>query len=192
MKTVPLRVIKLGGSLLESRDWAARFRRWFDTLPSGRTLVLVGGGPPVDAIRHMASLQAYELEFLHWLCVDAMDISYRLVEQQLGWSSLREEHELQTWLNEPQPKPGLVHTQTFYRIDNAQQLPVVLPLNWDTTSDSLAALLAHVVAADELIVIKSLTVDEPYDWHALGKTGVVDRAFASAVIGLRSVRLATL
>lgn len=191
MKTVPLRVIKLGGSLLESHDWAARLMHWLSLLPTGRTLLLVGGGPPVDAIRHLACLYEYDLEFLHWLCIDALDISFRLVEQQLHWPSLHGQNELQAWLNVPELTFGLVHTQAFYRVDNYQQQPVALPLNWDTTSDALAALLARLVCADELIVVKSLVVEEPYDWKALAEAGVVDKAFANAIKGLCSVRLST-
>lgn len=191
MTAMPLRVIKLGGSLLESPDWAARLTRRLSELPPARSLLLVGGGPPVDAIREIASLHSYDAEFLHWLCVDAMDISHRLVEQQLQWPSLRTHDALPVWLRSSEPC-GLVHTQAFYRIDNYQQLPVMLPLSWDTTSDSLAALLAHLVAADELLIIKSLAVNEPYDWPALSRAGIVDAAFTTAITGLSRIRAITL
>ena len=192
MNAVGVRVVKLGGSLLESSDWATRLAHWLAESTPARTLLLVGGGPPVDAIRQMASMFQYEAEFLHWLCVDAMDISHRLVEQQLHWPSLRTPAELQTWLNSSKLPYALMHPRAFYRIDNYQQLPVDLPLSWDTTSDSLAALLAHVVEAEELVLIKSLTVAEPYDWPALSQAGIVDTAFPQAIQGLTHIRLSTL
>ncbi len=189
-----LRVVKLGGSLLESRDWQARLVNWIETLPTARTLLLVGGGPPVDAIRSMAELYHYEQEFLHWLCIDAMDISFRMAQQQLGiaWLPLRTADALRDWSTRVESALGLVHVSSFYTIANHRDLPVLLPLDWSTTSDSLAALLARIVGADELILLKSCPLDASLDWSALVRAGIVDQAFPEVASGIPRVAFVSL
>jgi 5-(aminomethyl)-3-furanmethanol phosphate kinase len=191
MSRVPLRVIKLGGSLLESADWDLQFTHWFASLPPARTLLLVGGGPPVDAIRQLAELRTYDAEFMHWLCIDAMDISYRIAGHRLSpsWQSIESADQLQAWQDKSPGATAIVHIRSFYTSHNYRSLLVPLPLNWDTTSDSLSALLAKSVSADELILLKSRPVLAPYNWPDLAQAGVVDKAFPMAVGGLRHVRI---
>ena len=196
MKSLPLRVIKLGGSQLEAGGSIERLLNCLKRLPPARTLMLVGGGPPVDAIRQMAQLFAYDQEFLHWLCIDAMELSHRLVTEQLSqissdedkWTNVQNELQLRKWLTDPTTPMAVVHIVAFYTLENHRQLPIDLPTDWRTTSDALAALLAHLVAADELLLIKSCEVPEPYDWESLAKRGVVDQAFPQAIQGLPRVR----
>lgn len=194
MSALPRRVIKLGGSLLESADWDQRFANWFATLPPARTLLLVGGGPPVDAIRDMASLRAYDAVFMHWLCIDAMDLSFRIAKCHLNpeWQSLENAEELLAWRETSQNCRALVHIRSFYTSDNYLTLPVSLPLSWDTTSDSLSALLAKIVAAPELILVKSCPVSGPYNWLDLARDGIVDQAFPAAVAGLSQVSISSI
>ncbi len=151
--------------------------QWLQQQPPAATCVLVGGGPPVDALRTLAQLSDYSLEFLHWLCIDAMDLSFRLVQQQ--WShwdfdALRTPEQLQAWQNTLAPELALVHIKSFYSRDNYQQQPIALPLDWSTTSDSLAALLALRLDADELVLIKSCRVANPSDLKELSSAGIVD------------------
>lgn len=196
-----LRVLKLGGSQLESADCVQRVLEWLQAQPPARTLMLVGGGPPVDAIREMAQGQAnhgsgYDEEFLHWLCIDAMDISFRLVAEKLkpyeAWTILRSHRELQDWIAGHATTFGLVHIAAFYRADNYRQLPLALPLSWETTSDSLAALLATIIDAEELVILKSCRVDESRSWTELARAGIVDAAFPDAVKHIRKARVVTL
>ncbi len=194
MSRLALRVIKFGGSLLEAPDWERRFADWFACLPPARTLLLVGGGPPVDALRHLASLSTYDDVFMHWLCIDAMDLSYRVVKHRLvsQWQGLEDADQLQRWQTSSECDQAVVHVRSFYTTSNYRTLPVHLPLSWDTTSDSLSALLAKIVGAAELILIKSRFVSAPYDWSELAQAGIVDQAFPMAVAGLSQVSVIAL
>lgn len=193
INSLPLRVVKLGGSTLESQNYDLKFMNWFSCLPKARTLLLVGGGPPVDALRHLASLRPYDDEFMHWLCIDAMDLSFRVAQQHLGdsWLGLNHADQLQAWLQTSHCSNAMVHVRCFYRADNVGTLPIDLPCNWDTTSDSLAALLAHIVSADELILVKSCSVTPPHDWQALSQAGIVDNAFPKAIKHIKTVCIAS-
>jgi hypothetical protein len=67
-----------------------------------------------------------------------------------------------------------------------------LPHNWDTTTDSLAALLAQRVSAQELVLLKSCEVPEQWRPGDRRAAEVVDRAFAGIAHGLTCVRLVNL
>ncbi|MCC6508996.1 MAG: hypothetical protein IT423_07805 [Pirellulaceae bacterium] len=201
-----VRVLKLGGSLLEMPDFAGHLQGWLSResspqVPSVNCL-LVGGGLPVDAIRELARQNEYDQISLHWLCVDAMDISYRLVSLKLpGWNRVGTPESLQWFLSNARSKASdasaIIHTRAFYRADNEAELPVRLPLSWDTTSDSLAALLAVLVSADELVLFKSCHVPAketfvPSELVALADQGIVDRELPNLASRLPRIRFVQL
>ena len=62
-----------------------------------------------------------------------------------------------------------------------------LPAGWQVTSDSIAARLAEVLAADELVLLKS--IDPPSaTWQQAAREGLVDAYFPEAVQPLATVR----
>ncbi len=83
-RSQPIRVLKLGGSVLDRPGYATALGSWLSRHRDARTLILVGGGRPVDAIRELAAVNHYPDALLHWLCIDLMDASYRLVTSQLN------------------------------------------------------------------------------------------------------------
>jgi 5-(aminomethyl)-3-furanmethanol phosphate kinase len=48
---------------------------------------------------------------------------------------------------------------------------------WQVTSDSLAAWLANALSANELILVKSATIDAGHNLAALVEQNVIDKAF---------------
>jgi aspartokinase-like uncharacterized kinase len=196
-----LRIVKLGGSLLTLPQLGNRLLEWLSNEPPAFSLIVVGGGPPVDAIRDLAAVHAYDEELLHWLCIDLLDVSYRLVAAQLPeCRQLQTADELQRVLStrdwtSARMAPVLVRVAAFYDREHEPQLPWRLPHSWDTTSDSLAALLAQLTGADELVLLKSCPIPAPHspgDWEELARRGVVDAAFTKTIAGLKRVRCANI
>lgn len=209
-----LRVVKVGGSLLSLPNLGDCLRRWLASEAPAASLLLVGGGPPIDALRALATSYRYDEQFLHWLCIDAMDISYRLLAEQLPeWKRVRTAAELTQIVEDArhcnvrrghpglnrQRSPsaisirGLVSPAAFYTRESEAGLPYRPPLSWDTTSDSLAAVLAQVTAADELVLLKSCELGGPAEspaanWQELAERRIVDRAFPACVQSLPRVR----
>ncbi len=108
-------------------------------------------------------------------------------------------------------QPALQHSQTyivdvscFYRAPvalsaqgaNAVEMPAAkcpLPENWDTTSDSLAAWLASLVGATELVLFKSTTPADEYQTpRAWVEQAIVDAAFADVLPPTVSVTIVNL
>lgn len=157
-----MRVIKLGGSLLDLPDLGVRLTRFLHELtPQDSSLILVGGGPIVDAVRQYDRLWKLDESDCHWLCVQLMNSTARLVQLlSPKWPLISDPPSLTAWAsfarrskNPTQCHPiAIVAPDSFYSPNiNAS----ALPLSWETTSDSIAALLASVVNAEQLILLKS-------------------------------------
>jgi aspartokinase-like uncharacterized kinase len=180
-------VLKLGGSLLDLPDLKQRLLRLIAQEYSNRpVLFLVGGGQIVDAVRHYDSIHHLQTEPTHWLCVELMNSTAAMVQQLCDWPLLSESRMLAKWLQARPtalPKPAIVAPSAFY---SPQLNSPALPLSWDSTSDSIAALLAQIVAATELVMLKSTdeasTSDEPL-W---------DKVFESVVPPGGTVRVVNL
>jgi aspartokinase-like uncharacterized kinase len=148
-----LRVVKLGGSLLDLAGLAAALRRWVSTQPPADQVIVVGGGAVVDSIRQADALHALGEEASHWLALGAMDLTARLVSVMLPEAPLLE------WLDKDSPRQAgrvrIVLPCAMLRELDARTELAPLPHCWDVTSDSIAAWLAGLWRADELVLLKS-------------------------------------
>jgi aspartokinase-like uncharacterized kinase len=152
-------------------------------------LIVVGGGELVDAIRRSDAAHGLDQRVAHWLAIDAMSLSARLVAAILPDANLLTElpERLEAELS-------ILDVHGFMRRD-AEDADA-LPESWDVTSDSIAARVAQRINARELVLCKSalpvhnalggLTLDE------LAAQGYVDRYLptcAPAAIPVRCVNL---
>ena len=68
-----------------------------------------------------------------------------------------------------------------------------LPESWDVTSDSLAAAVSNMYAAEELVVMKSSDApSDESDLEWLANVGFVDPFFADLAEGIDQVRFVNL
>ena len=205
------RVLKLGGSLLLLPDWPERLTAWLDTHPAPLNLLLVGGGQIVNAVRELHARHDFPAAFSHWLCIDLLSATARIADQLLpALPLLATPAELQQVVRAGRIDDGLdiadisrptqllsrtyiVDVACFYRrpatwsaqggiADDSLSGVCPLPQNWDTTSDALAAWLASLVGAAELVLFKSTAPSSehqtPQKWV---EQGIVDAAFADVL-----------
>jgi hypothetical protein len=67
-----------------------------------------------------------------------------------------------------------------------------LPHSWQVTSDSIAARLAQVTRAGELVLLKSALPRRGATWPDVVHEGLVDRYFPAAVTHVSQVRIVNL
>jgi 5-(aminomethyl)-3-furanmethanol phosphate kinase len=190
------RVVKLGGSLLKMPDLAKRFQAWLGEQPTARTIMLVGGGEIVDAVRDLDRIHHFDPRWSHWLCVDLLkhtaDVARQLLPEAKLIATL---DELLDWQEGDIGISSLAILQVSAFYTEAKTLPE-LPEGWATTSDSLAAYLAKVVAADELVLLKSAGEDDLRvtleAFKAWRNAGLVDEAFPTIAVGIPRVCLVNL
>lgn len=176
-------VFKLGGSLLDLPDLTDLVQNLIERDYSNRPILfLVGGGLIVDAVRRYDSIHHFRSDTCHWLCVELMNSTAAMFQQLCHWPLLTNRRILADWLltsNISCSAPAIVAPSAFY----SQSLnSSALPLSWRCTSDSIAALLARLVNASELVMLKSTeaipSLVEP----------IVDETFASVVPQSLTVR----
>jgi 5-(aminomethyl)-3-furanmethanol phosphate kinase len=199
---VPLRIIKLGGSLLCLEDLRPRFDAWLETQPPARNLVVVGGGEAVEAIRELDVIHRFPAHLTHWICVDLMSVNAALAGELLGIGTpISTELELNAFMSGSTAISSIACIQptAYYTPSIAMQRRCNLPESWLCTSDSIAAWLANSLAADQLVLLKS--VDDQLESNVsltaeairnLADLGTVDPIFPQASQGLPDVRVVSL
>ncbi len=177
-----IRVIKLGGSLLTLPDWHERFQRWLATESPATNLLLIGGGELVNVLRREHERFPYTEKVMHDAALAVMDLNAELAVARLPSAILLE---CAADLERPFPPVidrGLngtaaihfIHITSWWKaaVASGRALP---PETWDTTSDTLAAWVAEIAEAQELVLLKSANPPaRRTDWM---KHGYVDRNF---------------
>ena len=191
-----VRVIKLGGSLLTMQNLKQKFQKWCRENPHPLTLIIVGGGPVVDAVRQVHQANPLSERFAHWVCIDLLRHTARIAHEILGNVDLYEtKDDLQqpfsgSKVNSPTPIIAIVQVGTCF----ARMYPNMgLPESWDVTSDSLAAAFSQMYAAEELVVMKSSDAPgDNLDLELLADAGFVDPYFADLAEDIDQVRFVNL
>jgi aspartokinase-like uncharacterized kinase len=178
-------VIKLGGSLLDLPELPGRLANFLADFARPRPIVVCGGGPTVDLIRAWDRLYAIGEEESHWIAVQALTLNALVLERVV---------------------PRLEHVQSprdFRRVWNAEKTPLYdayrflkdldepspdpLPRRWRVTSDSIAARMATLLGASELVLLKSIALPGGTTIESAVEEGVVDPHFAVAAMALPRV-----
>ncbi len=174
------RVVKVGGSLLLQSKLAESLREWIAGQPAAQTLVIFGGGELIEAIRRLDQLRPGDPGEVHWRCVELLQATFDIASSWLvDWPRIDttgDFDEALAAITSGSPAT-LVSVRSFYRRDSGSDSGSQLPLNWSTTTDSIAAELAVKVGADELVLLKSCDVDPEADALQLARKGIVDPVF---------------
>lgn len=182
---MPIDVVKLGGSLLQRPDLGRLLGDWMIAQGPGRQLLfVVGGGQTIDALRQLDSLHRLDPVQLHWRCIRALrftaEVVYELLQRQLPDTQwIESDQQWNAWLQTPH-SPAIVLPELFYSADCND----VLPRDWSTTSDSIAALLARQLVADRLVLLKSCAIPAAASLQQLADLAMVDPVFPQIAAGL--------
>jgi aspartokinase-like uncharacterized kinase len=189
-----LTVVKVGGSLYGLPDLAPRLQRWLAAACKGGILLVPGGGPAADVVRDLDRRHHLGEEASHWLALRALSFNAHFLAALLPSARVLDDVEAcqRVWQENSIP---ILDVFSFARAD--EERPGHLPHSWVVTSDALAARVAVVAQARELILLKSTTIPPGVDWHEAGRRGWVDAVFAEvlraapAELRVRAVNLRT-
>lgn len=175
-RRAPLTVVKLGGSLAESKRLASILA--IVGSARARIVIVPGGGTFADAVRQAQKDFDIPVAVAHRMALLAMH---------------------QTGLMLAALNPRLKTEETLSGMRRAAAsgaIPVWLPYkltapdrmiaaDWSTTSDSLAARLAERLGGAAVVLVKSCRIAPQTSIAALTRAGVVDAAFKSIVTRAR-------
>ena len=187
-----VRVIKVGGSLLQRSGLPFDLQSWQSTLAKPMTNVwIIGGGTAVDAIRDQDQSQGLSDSTAHWASIKAMDTNAIAFAERLpGWRITdRPEEIFQSAQQLPNPMSALRHlpaankplvqnwvlqTHRWIKAADSELEPAQrLPHSWTVTSDSIAAWVAIRIRASQVILLKSCQVPKA-TIPELSRLGIVD------------------
>ena len=190
MAARPVRVIKVGGSLFDFGGFVPAWNRWLTEQTPAANVLIAGGGPLADVVREADAAWGLGDEAAHWLCVDVLAVSARLVAATLKESRLETHWDrlLQLLAGSDCRLPIAFCPVQFLQQVEARFPPQPLPHRWSVTSDSIAARIAGILGAGELVLLKS--ADPPT--RAPHQPPYVDGYFAKAAEGLNRVRFVNL
>jgi aspartokinase-like uncharacterized kinase len=144
----PLVVLKVGGGIAADPGLLAALGDAIARFATGKRVVVIpGGGPFADQVRRFDQRHGLSETAAHWMAILAMDQFAWALADRIPGSIVAED------------RAGIVNAHA------AQLLPVLapsrwlraadeLPHSWEVTSDSLAAYLATLLGADELVLVK--------------------------------------
>ncbi len=172
-------------------------------------LLLVGGGEVVERFRKLDQLHHFDPRFAHWVAVDLMSLNTPLASRILSLPGIVSTRaSLHAILSNPQSseptqlfknKVVLIQPTAFYSREVNDPSNYPLPETWDCTSDSIAAYLAMLLGAEELVLLKSTLADGQPELVAsreqfvqLADDGLVDRVFPAIAKNLAHVRIVNL
>ena len=200
---LPVRVVKVGGSLLRHqpeaqakesaaqvrshdsllgwKDFPAALSSWLARQPPAVNILIAGGGEFADSIRRADAAHGLGDEAAHWLCVDALSVTARLLGALMHASVATQIESLASIA----PYTCVLDPAPFLRTAEPLLISAPLPHTWSVTSDSIAARIAQHLAASELVLLKSCL-------PAKGVAGYVDEYFPIAAANLARVRCVNL
>src|SRR4029453_5066688 len=169
MRDKGVTVVKLGGSFAGSRYLPG----WVEVLANsrGRTVVVPGGGPFAEAVRHAQSKLGFNEAVAHHLALLAMEqFGQALASRSSKLVVVNSAAAIRRVL-----RAGDVPIWSPTRM--VLRRPEILP-SWDITSDSLAAWLAGHIGAGQIVLVKhGGPFEDPVRAVDLAERGIVDRAF---------------
>ena len=180
-------VVKVGGSLLDQNGLAENLRGWLAAQSPGHQVLVVGGGRLADAVREMDRRHHLGDEAAHRLALRTMSITAELLSHLLPEVPLVTDFAaLGARLT---AQGATIFDPWSFLTDDEPGMPGTrLEASWDAASDSIAARLAIVLGAAELVLLKSTPPPSDAETMAdLADRGYVDRFFCVLFDELTSV-----
>jgi aspartokinase-like uncharacterized kinase len=175
-------VLKIGGASVFSSgtpsDPLRHFIQSIQTDNSRRWFVILGGGDTVESMRtlHRHHPQL-DTQRMHWRCVELLRATSDAARELFSFEHFLETPKaLAQAILDPTPRCYLVEVSTYYHRETLDWIPIELrPVeSWDTTSDTLAWLLALQLRADELHLLKKPDCSSIQTLEQAARIGLVD------------------
>ena len=190
--TYAIRLVKVGGSLLNYQFLVGDLRNWLAVQPVARNIVVVGGGPFADAVRAAYRTHQMSAESAHWMCVRAMSVSALLFSELFPEASFAVSIEEAMFRQKGDSGLVVIDVETFLREWEPTFPGTRLEHNWAVTSDSIAARVAIASGAFELVMLKSTSLQAPVTLDNAVHTNVIDPFLIHFMNDLESVRCVNL
>jgi 5-(aminomethyl)-3-furanmethanol phosphate kinase len=187
-------VVKVGGSLFDWTEFPRRTSAFLQSLATDasaeRIILIAGGGPAADVIRELDGIHQFDDETAHRLAIHAMELTAHILAALLPRTVVVCDLDSLRAVWTAGAIPILAPYLVWRAIEGSEQ--DLLPMTWDTTSDSIAARIAVNLAADRLILLKSAPLSPGTNREEAARLGLVDPIFPVAARALARVEYVNL
>ena len=191
-RTLPLQVIKIGGSLLRTTSSRSAFKnaeQWLARQTDSINVVIIGGGHAVDHLRRWQRQFNLTEGQAHLNAVQVMSLNILKFARASRVSTLiKNWNDLTNIAQNACANPTTIMFDCLSFIRDVEPTLGGMPLasDWSCTSDSIAARIAQLLGADTLTLLKSRTVCSDDLW-TLRYANYVDRSFPEMAADIKSV-----
>ena len=179
-----VRVAKVGGSLFDYDELPSALRIWLEEQP-GITVLIAGGGAGADFIREADRRFSLGEAVAHRLCLTVMRTSAKLLAALLPEATAVDSVAALQAAISSRPSGMIVFDVDGFASETSES---ILPREWTVTSDSIAAYVACVIGARELVLFKSVALPPNMSRADAGALGLVDAHFSQAAMDVPAAR----
>jgi 5-(aminomethyl)-3-furanmethanol phosphate kinase len=173
-------IVKLGGATLFHPDgFAADLARVQNQDGNQQSLVIVGGGDLVEAMRTAHRIYpTLDSVGLHWRCVELLEHSLAIAREVLPLDGcISDEMDVRELLaRKPSSQQLWLSVGSFYARNQIDTLPSDWRphATWDTTTDAIAWVAGKVFLADRVVLIKQCELNPHWSLQDAAERGIVD------------------
>ena len=177
-------VIKIGGAtLFQTSGFEAELRSLLANYENTQIWILVGGGDLVEAMRTAHKIYpVLDHEEMHWRCVELLDYTWNMARDIFtpGVAIANRENLDRCKQFRELPEVYWVRVQSFYNRFEREGFPDWWrpESSWNTTTDALAWLLAKIIDADRVILLKQCDCEALSSLDEAANRGVIDSELA--------------
>lgn len=177
-------VLKVGGAaLFHPEGFQKQILPLLEEFREDQVLLVAGGGDLIESMRSIHKIYPeITADAMHWRCVEllrhSMEICHDLIPLP---GAIRSVLDFQRLLSSaPTQGQRWICVTSFYSRDSANDIPEKWRpcSDWNTTTDSIAWLLAKMVSADMLVLMKQCSIDPQWSLAEAAERGVVDSEIA--------------
>jgi 5-(aminomethyl)-3-furanmethanol phosphate kinase len=191
-RTLPLQIIKIGGSLLgttSNRSALKNAEQWLARQTDSINVVIIGGGNTVNHLRRWQRQFNLTEGQAHLNAVQVMSLNTLKFARASCISTVTENwNELTNVSQHAGANPTTIMFDCLSFIRDVEPTLGGTPLagDWSCTSDSIAARIAQLLGADQLTLLKSRTACSDDLW-TLRYASYVDQSFPQMAADIKSV-----
>ena len=190
--TLPLQVVKIGGSLLTNttdRSAIDSAEQWLAQQSKSINVVIVGGGHAVEHLRRWQRRFNLTEGQVHFNAVQVMSLNTsRLARSSCISFMITNWKVLTDFVHSENAIPTTITFDclSFVRDVEPKLAGPTLAPDWSCSSDSIAARIAQLLGADRLTLLKSRTAGSS-DLQTLQYANYVDLSFPQMAADIKSV-----
>jgi aspartokinase-like uncharacterized kinase len=184
---IPPVVLKVGGSLFEWPDLPTGLSSYLEQRQGGgdRLVLLAGGGRAADLVRELDRTFGLGDLPAHRLALRSLDLTAQVLAELIPGLDVVEDLPALADVWERGRIPVFAPRRWLDEVDALSA--DALPPSWDVTSDAIAARVASVLGAAELVLLKSAPLPPGCSRREAARLGLVDPVFPDVSRSLERV-----